>query len=257
MIKVTMIKQALVALLLTLPVTLPASAEIVPFDIKLSFGSGLSESQKSIFSQAEAFWESVIIGYANPVTFLPQLVINASGEPIDGTGGTLGSAGPNGAAYDSGVLYAVSGSMRFDSADLVAMETRGVLLSVIMHEMAHVIGFGTLWGYNNLYNVGSGQYTGENALAAYRKEFDPNATYVPVELDGGSGTANAHWDETWAGPKSDLMTGYLEGVTTLSRTTIEAMKDLGYVVVGVPTPFALGVLGFLFMGISRRRTQRD
>lgn len=256
MIKISKLKQALVALLFTIPVALPASAEIVSFDIKLSFGAGLTDSQKSIFQQAEAFWESVIVGYANPITFLPQLVISASGESIDGAGGILGSAGPNSAAYGGGVLYAVNGGMRFDSADLTAMESRGTLLSVIMHEMAHVIGFGTLWGYNGLYNTGTGQYTGENALAAYRKEFDPNATYVPVELDGGTGTANAHWDETWSGPRSDLMTGYLEGVTTLSRTTIEAMKDLGYVVIGVPTPMALSLVGFLLLGLSSRRREK-
>ena len=55
-----------------------------------------------------------------------QLVINASGEPIDGTGELWEVQVQTELHMTAGVLYAVSGSMRFDSADLVAMETRGV-----------------------------------------------------------------------------------------------------------------------------------
>lgn len=47
--------------------------------------------------------------------------------------------------------------------------------------------------------------------AAYRNEFDPDADFVPIELDGGVGTANGHLnevldnfsDENEAGPDSD------------------------------------------------------
>ena len=35
--------------------------------------------------------------------------------------------------------------MSFDTADLARMEADGSLTDVILHEMGHVLGFGTLW----------------------------------------------------------------------------------------------------------------
>ena len=157
--------------------------------------------------------------------------------------------------------------MTFDSSDLSAMENNNTLYSVIVHEMAHVIGFGSLWTYNNIYDNGTGQYTGAAATAAYKAEFDPSASFVPVELDGGQGTEDAHWDESWAGPSSDIMTGYLEGAVTISQTTLASFEDLGYIVSyntssepppasNVPTPLmgfaSFGVIGLL----SLRRKQK-
>ena len=62
------------------------------------------------------------------------------------------------------------------------------------YEMAHVLGFGTR-EYNGVYQDEAG-YTGVNALEQWRTEFgQTNATYIPIELGGGSGTADGHWDE--------------------------------------------------------------
>ena len=43
--------------------------------------------------------------------------------------------------------------------------------------------------------MAAGQYTGAAALDAFKLEFNQlEATFVPVELDGGAGTANGHWN---------------------------------------------------------------
>lgn len=120
--------------------------------------------------------------------------------------------------------------MQFDSADLDYMINQGILADVILHEMGHVLGFGTIWGasYAGL-NTTFGQYTGANALAEYRQmSGNTAATYVPLETGGGAGTANSHWSESVFG--AELMTGYASGSMPLSRLTVAAMKDLGYVV---------------------------
>jgi hypothetical protein len=99
--------------------------------------------------------------------------------------------------------------------------------------MAHILGIGTLWTLNNnvngttynLYTAGSGQYTGPNALTEYKTEFNqPSATFVPVELGGGGGTANG-MDFT-----NELMTGWASSVFFVSRTTLDGIDDLGYTV---------------------------
>ncbi len=81
--------------------------------------------------------------------------------------------------------------MTFDTSDLGSLVSAGTFEAVIRHEMAHLLGFGSLWsssavglpGYQEVYVNGSGQYTGAFGLAAFQQEFDQaDATYVPIEL---------------------------------------------------------------------------
>jgi hypothetical protein len=228
------------------------------FNITINY-TGLTATEQSYFASAESFWESVITGYKGGVN-LTGLTIAASGAPMDGVGGVLGSAGPTAITLQGGIDYTTTGVMSFDSADITNMIANGSFSSVIQHEMGHVIGFGTLWTLNGLYVDGSGQYTGANALATYRTEFNqPAATFVPVELGGGSGTANGHWNEVDGGGgntgivdslnrdmKNELMTGWLNSPTFVSLTTINSFKDLGYVVSAVPEP---GVMAMWLLGL--------
>ena len=39
----------------------------------------------------------------------------------------------------------ITASWRFDTADLASLESDGRLLGVILHEMGHVLGIGTIW----------------------------------------------------------------------------------------------------------------
>jgi len=98
-------------------------------------------------------------------------------------------------------------------------------------------------------------------LEIYRREFVENATFIPVELGGGAGTANSHWDEPWPGGSSDLMTGYLGPYPiTLSDTTVASFADIGYLTtVTHAVSEAATVWLFLFsMGlVVRRHHQRS
>lgn len=78
---------------------------------------------------------------AIPQGSINQLYIAAEIRPIDGVGGTLGSAGYCGAFLtnsDNGLLMPVIGRMFFDTADMENMASNGQLENVILHEMAHV-----------------------------------------------------------------------------------------------------------------------
>jgi hypothetical protein len=208
-----------------------ATATHADFIIDLNFGDGLTLTQQAVFSTAKNTWEDIITGYRSGPNPLPggALTIDASGVAIDGVNGVLGRAGPTAGGAEGGFFYAAIGIMEFDTADLFALEVSGELLDVILHEMAHVIGFGTLWDFNNVYVPESGEYTGAAALAEYKVEFDnPDATFIPVELNGGPGTANAHWNEEDFG--NELMTGFISGPTYISDMTIGSFFDIGYTV---------------------------
>ncbi len=235
--------------------------------INLSFSGSMTAIQQQTFVDAADYWNSVITGYDLTTNSVGQfqthtLTINASLPAIDGVNGILGSAGPETATYYDNnpvgtptvaLYYTSTGAMEFDSADVAALVANNTFYSVVLHEMAHVLGIGTLWTYNTnlegttypLYTVGSGQYTGPNALAQWRNEFSmPSATYVPVELGGGGGTANGHWNEVDGGAgltgivsadngmdfSKELMTGWASSTFFVSRTTLGALDDLGYTV---------------------------
>lgn len=260
-----------------LAVVLAAAAGPTPvaraqFDITVNFTGGLTASQQEVFATAASFWESHVTGYRPAGVTLTGVTISASGQAIDGSGNVLGSAGPTNFSNQGGFRYATAGSMRFDTADLSAMEADGTLLPVVMHEMAHVLGFGTLWTSNGLYTNGTGRYTGAGALATWKLEFErPTDTFVPVELGGGSGTANSHWNENNNGfgrtgivdqqgrdMRDELMTGWISSSTFVSNTTIQQFYDLGYTVVPVPEPAALMAVSAALLAwraVRRRRWQ--
>jgi leishmanolysin len=128
--------------------------------------------------------------------------------------------------------------MIFDRADLNALERQGQLGSLVLHEMGHVLGIGTIWARLGLLQNASSAtsrldtyFSGDNALAGFHAI--GGAAYagqkVPVENGGGSGTMNSHWRESVL--QDELMTGYLGEVRNpLSVLTVRSLADLGYTV---------------------------
>ncbi len=198
------------------------------FNIDVVFNGGLTASQQAIFATAAARWSEIITGDLVDVGAIDDLTIVAEGAAIDGVGGILGQAGPTAVRPISFLPY--SGIMQFDTADLADMESNGTLLSVILHEMAHVMGFGTIWDDLGLLSGGGTAnpiFTGVNATAEYNARFGTAAAGVPVENTGGPGTVDSHWRETVY--TNELMTGFISGATQpISRTTVGQFEDLGY-----------------------------
>ena len=181
------------------------------FDIALNFVSAVTDAERAAFQAAEATWESLILGYQNQDLANNRVDITVDLSPIDGRGGILGSAGPRTAKLNeaqtsvaSGFLYSQSGEMTFDNADTAGLVASGTFDEVVLHEMGHVLGIGTLWsssgvglgGRQELYDNNTGRYTGGEGIAAFNDLFGRNDLFVPVELDGNNpGTANGHWNE--------------------------------------------------------------
>src|SRR4051812_36834473 len=221
----------------SLTITPPTTVTPPPtggFQITLQM-SGLTASEQATFQQAAARWSQVITGDLPNATYNGQtvddLLINASAPTIDGVGGILGQSGPD--RFRSGSLLPYHGVMEFDSADMASMESSGLLYSVVLHEMGHILGIGTLWSdFGLLSGAGTTNpiFTGANATAQYNQIYGTAARGVPVEAGGGSGTADSHWRETvftnelmtgWAGPGTNL---------PLSRVTVGSLQDIGYTV---------------------------
>lgn len=285
-----------------LPLFMAVSVVDASINIVLDYGATSAAdiaSYGATFEAAETFWESNLSGYRDGSLAPTSVTLNVAISNIDGVGGTLGSAGPSHVNIQGNFMETTQGNMTFDTSDLGSLVTAGAFEAVIRHEMAHVLGFGTLWsgsavtgllGFQEVYNSGTGQYTGASALAAFQVEFNqPGATYVPVELDGGGGTANGHWNmgidhginyevadsrddpgdaiiytsvNNGLSLDNELMTGYLSGDAWLSATTLQSFYDIGYETLlssPVPEPALFSaLLGFsaLVVVFPRRRMPR-
>lgn len=163
------------------------------------------------------------------------VVIFASVQNIDGPGGVLGSAFPC-IVRDAAFYGTALGVMRFDAADMPALEAAGTIESTILHEMLHVVGFGTLWRDNNLIvglNTDNAQFLGQRAKTACINQNGGVTTcsnLVPIHSTGPQGSIYSHWRESSL--TIELMTPTIQvGVAApYSATTIESMGDIGYTV---------------------------
>ena len=101
------------------------------------------------------------------------------------------------------------------------------------HEFGHALGFPNSngWLSNVDDRVTPAFFTGTNAVREYNSVFGTaaNPNGVPIEQDGGAGTAYAHWDDAIFG--NELMTGFINvGLNPLSVITVGAFDDMGYTV---------------------------
>lgn len=243
--------------------TFSAMATPVVYDIVVHHVSSslVSDAQRTVFRRAEETWERAVGGNLRAVEMskadlepcvarvegdlaadvpgsrvVDDLLVFANVYPIDGPGGVLGLAGPCFIRGESSLP--IAGLMAFDAADVAALDERGHLEGTILHEMAHVLGFGAVWERQGLLaeparGVGNEDthFTGPAAVAAFDSVGGvayAEGAKVPVENLGGEGTWNGHWRESVF--RHELMTGFIDGGVhnPLSLVTVAALEDMGY-----------------------------
>lgn len=207
-------------------------APISGFNINVVFLGGLTPAQQAEFNFAARRWEEIIVGDL-PDEVDPQfgliddLLITAEGVALGP--GILGQATFTQQRTDPTMLPYM-GLMEFSTTflpTLPALELR----DVIMHEMAHVIGFNrTLWQQVGLLDIPNAIFTGANATAEHNALFGLNAVGVPLTTGQGPGSDFTHWADNPYG--DELMTFAATGTAPrkISRVTAAQFQDLGYVV---------------------------
>lgn len=234
------------------------------YNVTINFTGSWTAAQQDVFVAAANRISAVIVGDVPNVRVgtvaVDDIVITASLRAIDGVGGILGQAGPT--ALRAGTRLPAMATMQFDSADAASYLSQGLFDEIVTHEMLHAVGVGTIWAAKAL--LSGGGFIGRNAVAEYNKLVDSYAAghggstrlangtqltkgAVPIETQGGAGTARAHWSE--AVFDSEMMTGWLDtapkgGMVAdpLSTITTASLKDLGYVVATRP-PADFYILG--------------
>ena len=167
------------------------------------------------------------------------------------------------AVGDNGRMMPFRGMLEFyygtwvEQLDEIKSNGKSQAFYTLLHEIGHILGIGICWetDYHNLthYANGSKWYTGQFANKEYKAIVDPdgsrNISLLPIENDGGAGTADGHPEEGHAhgvslnnrrydskvhpGLEHELMTGWAESSNIpepLSRVTVGFLEDLGYTV---------------------------
>ena len=232
-------------------ITASTTPVVSAYNISLRFLTPMTAPEAAAFNAAAARWSSIIVGdlpsdvvVANtgdcgdnspPMNeTVDDIVIFATIDSLDGPGNILGGAFPCW-IRDVGSLTLV-GAMVFDSADMGTLEANNILNAVILHEMGHVFGIGTLWTYMTpSLLTGAGTlnpyFTGAGGIMQFNMDggLGYAGSKVPVENQGGPGTADGHWRESVMG--RELMTGYISlNSNPLSTITIASLQDMGYTV---------------------------
>ena len=230
-----------------------------PFDIDLILLDAVTESQAEALADAVSFWTAILVDTELEDVPLGQdvapgcwdittdqrigtaddIVIVASVREIDGEDGVLARAGPC-VVRDESRLPAV-GALELDATDLARLEEEGNLKDVeevILHEIGHVLGIGTVWVDHGLlrnpsvHNTGADtHFRGPLAIAAFDERGGAHyndGEKVPVENTSGPGAADTHWRESVLG--DELMTPFqaVGERDLLSLITVQSLADLGY-----------------------------
>ncbi len=203
------------------------------FQIDFVFNVDVPESLVTASGLAANLWQSVITENLPSVGDIDDIQINVQlgllAGDSDGDGNTLAQGQALLFRTDAtGLPYLAQ--IGVDEADIL----NPALPTIIAHEIGHCLGFPTSRGWeNNVIPLGSDtptHFIGTNAVREYDLLFGTaaDAAGVPLEQDGGAGTAFGHWDDATFG--NELMTGALDftGTNPLSVITVGAFDDMGY-----------------------------
>eukprot|EP00180_Rhodochaete_pulchella_P000283 Plantae.Rhodophyta-Rhodochaete_pulchella.ctg120.p1 GENE.Plantae.Rhodophyta-Rhodochaete_pulchella.ctg120~~Plantae.Rhodophyta-Rhodochaete_pulchella.ctg120.p1 ORF type:complete len:577 (-),score=95.18 Plantae.Rhodophyta-Rhodochaete_pulchella.ctg120:300-2030(-) len=216
------------------------------FAIEFIFDDDVPDDIREACLAAGARWADIVLKGlpAKTITLggdreIDDLALQVSFADIDGAGGSIANAIYSGLRGPSDNLLPYFGVVQIDrqnyeDARAMGVRTGSAYTEVLVHEIAHAMGFEDRFWKNVGLISSSGDYTGIHALREFKallvdSGMSDEVSAVPLQKDGGEGTASNHWEEESL--DVELMTGYINaksGDNRLSKITIGAMDDIGY-----------------------------
>ncbi|MCY3548571.1 MAG: hypothetical protein OXH49_16980 [Gemmatimonadetes bacterium] len=218
------------------------------FSLSIEYLSSATSAVRTAVDRAAARWESILsatdfadatansaftctlrgVSYTVSVgTFVDDIVIAVGAGEIDGSESPSVAASAGLCATRTGSNTPAIGVIVFDSADLDQLERLGLLTSVALHEIGHILGIGQTSSWSGLVRGTSDpHFTGTRAVAAFNAAGGRGYSGAKVPVQSSDDTA--HWRESVLG--LEIMTPSLRSGATnpLSAITVQALADMGY-----------------------------
>lgn len=210
------------------------------FNIQLNFlGDAWTVEAMNAFAATADFLSNLITAGLPDDDGIDDLVIDVTLTSIDSIGGTIGQGRPTAVRSSDGSTpdgLPVSGEIFIDTNDVDSLLAQNTLDDLALHEILHVMGFGTLWEVPGVRDWVSDPVFVPNLETRNPNDGDTIITYTGgalspentapfVETEGSLG----HWQEAAYG--DELMTTVFNPLGNyLSQMTLDAMSDLGYAV---------------------------
>ncbi|MGG6263367.1 FG-GAP-like repeat-containing protein [Leptolyngbya sp. AN03gr2] len=205
------------------------------FDIQLDYSDGstsmLSSNMRAAIEEAVQFWERIITH--SSLQGVHNLVIRVKTGALDWNNGvgTLAKAGPDGSGLVNvnGLFLPTTGETVINSvwqAFSTMQNNLPYFKRIMIHEIAHILGIGTLWDVGNLRltNFGTSSYSANTYAGWAYGEMLGVGGQVAVPVSEGF-----HWSEAVFG--NELMTPEISETQTTFPTsvlTIAGLRDLGW-----------------------------
>lgn len=172
-------------------------------DIQVRFvGDGITPRVREAVRRATVRWGQVIVGDIGSTVLnatagecrpwmpaihetVPDLVMYVRTTTIDGANKVVAQASPCCVKAES--RLPIVGVLEPDTDDVAALEQREVLDDVVLHEVGHVLGLGTLWNYKRALLVRGGTddpyFSGSGARAAFLAAGGEQYGGMPVPVE--------------------------------------------------------------------------
>ena len=240
-----------------------------PFNIELVFVDDFTDARKDVMRQAARHWETIITEglpdvdfSANPFRYglldaddaevgreiddtVDDLRIFVHTFDLEGPSGIGGpsfvrSGNPIGLPALGGVVIAPNSLDRRQRLEPLWIEER-LLRDLMLHEIAHVLGFGPLWTVLDLRHdlAGDIYFSGERAIEAFNaaggESYSGNKVPLELKYEGFTCGLPSHWRsrvfQGWVREfGAEIMEPMMQREHALSAITIQSIADLGYVV---------------------------
>jgi len=199
------------------------------FSINLNYTSGLdgvSSTVRNALTDAAKVWENVIpySSFNGAHTLNIDVVgLNSSQDWLAAATNTGGQTAAN------GKWLPTTGTIRINTSYANTYNNNpGYLKDIVTHELAHVLGIGTIWekNGNSLINRSTNTYKADSYAGRAYGEVTGTLQPTAVPVEAGS---YGHWDENAL--QNELLTPYAESIGTkmpLSEVTIASLRDLGW-----------------------------
>jgi hypothetical protein len=224
-----------------------AASDPLQFDLQVNFGTGiegLTAPARQAVLEAAQYWEDVIL-YRSDITTTNRLAIDLKGLNLNLTDNspdtiTFAFAQPK-LVFEGGKLKINSGSSTINTRRLAELNANPTYLKgVMIHEFAHVLGFGGLWQTvdytasngvvskvgNSFIDLTTATYQANSYAGWTYGALTGQSTPAAVPLDRLS---MSHWDEGVFDTEMMTPISELLGVATpVSALTLAALRDLGW-----------------------------